>query len=202
MSTTIYLALNSVSFCNHYLNMNLKDEPLMDEITFMKGWGYLVIIVSVYTLVFHSEKYDRKTMEPEHEVTSISEILKISINLILNKNMLLLVSLFIAERALCSVVGFVGQMYLLDEKEYSQENYSFITLLLFPLNILISLLSAKISHERPLMMYFWSTVARVVTELLLVNVLFYNYDEIMSYSPMLFDISLFWLMLVSEFCGT
>lgn len=77
LSTTGYLAFNSVTFCNSYIRPfyvspdELLDtegpysNPIVNEIEFMLGWGIITILVSLYTFLLHSEKDDR--IKPQNE---------------------------------------------------------------------------------------------------------------------------------------
>ena len=198
-STTLYLALNSTAFCNHYIFSTPQKDPLLNEANYLKTWSILIMFIAVYTLLMHSEHDDRIKVHEDDEVTSISEILKISVKLILNKNMLWMISFFCVEKMFSSFGHFVGRIYLLDELNYSQEKLSFLTLCFFPLNIIANLAVAKFGSERPLIFYYINQFLSLGASLLTINVVYANFDSLMEFSPFLLDCILFVLLLIIEF---
>lgn len=141
ISTTLYLFLNSVEFCNTYIYDSHQKEPLLNEVLYLKLWGYFVIVMSAYTLT-RSEKEDRRKSD-ELEISSFKHIAKVTYKLVTNKNMVLLFLFFVGERIFGSFFDFMGKVYLLDDLGYSQDKYSYITLILFPLEIALNLVIAK-----------------------------------------------------------
>jgi PAT family acetyl-CoA transporter-like MFS transporter 1 len=87
LASTVYFALNSLTFCNTYIRpiyvsqeslnsvdkLNPYQDPILDEVAFMKWWGLITIIVSIYTLLLHSEKDDRVKSTNE-EVTTLMDM--------------------------------------------------------------------------------------------------------------------------------
>ena len=157
------------------------------------------MVIALYTVLFHSEENDRNKVPENSEVTSLTKMLKISVGLMMNKNMILLVSFFVAERCFASISYFMGRLYLLDELNYSQEKLSFLTLILFPLNITVSLVVAKISNTRPLMFYYVCQFIQLAASLVIINVVYFNFADIQSSSPFLLDSLLFCFLFVMEF---
>jgi hypothetical protein len=127
-STTVYFALNSIDFCNKYIYSAPQSVPLLTEGAFFKIWSLWMLFMTVYTLLLHSERDDKIKVHESDEITSLKEIMKISVKLLLNKNMLLLFSFFCANNLLGSIAGLVGKIYLIDDLGYSQEKLSYLSL--------------------------------------------------------------------------
>lgn len=198
LSTTVYLAFNSIDFCNHYIYQTPQKVPVLDEVLYLKIWGYMVVVITAFTLT-RSEEQDRIIPHEEHEITSLIEITKISYKLATNKNMMWLTAFFICEKLVCSFSIFIAKIYLLDELNYSQEKFSFITLLLFPLNMFINVLIAKFSNERPLSFYYICKFIYLGVSLFVINITFYNYTSIETLSPALLDVMLFICFMMLDF---
>jgi hypothetical protein len=157
----MYFALNSITLCNSYIRpfyvepdiLNSTDAsnpfllPIMNEVIFMKGWGVIIIIVSLYVLVMHSEKNDR--VKPvSDEVASLSDMWKSLKGLLMNKNLHYLVITW-AGYKLFSCFDAVSTIYLLQEKNYDQMKYSFISAISFPIRIILSFMVSKKVYENP-----------------------------------------------------
>mmetsp|Transcript_683 Transcript_683/g.795 ORF Transcript_683/g.795 Transcript_683/m.795 type:complete len:376 (+) Transcript_683:313-1440(+) len=215
LSTTIYFALNSVDFCNKFIRPmytspdDLSDIskgpyslPLLDETSFMKGWGIITILISIYTLILHDEKEDR--VQPEVENSSIMDIFKLTVRLIYNKNMLYFM-LFLCSYKLFSSFSITSSIYLLDEKMYPQMNYSILTGIIFPFEILISSYCSKWIYQNPFKVIYYIQIGGVFMNIIYINIFLANYDAIHQYSQGSIDILsilLFILLLFSTLIGT
>ena len=85
ISTTVYMSLNSVDFCNNWIYSEYKSAPLLDQSTYLKLWAYYVLGVSLYTVMFMSEKGDHSS--EDKTVTSLTEATKACWHLVKRKPM-------------------------------------------------------------------------------------------------------------------
>ena len=199
VSSTLFFSFNSLEFCNSYIYSTPQDAPVLDEYSFLRYLGYFVLAVSFYVLICHDEKNDRTKIHEDEEVTSIKQSLIISWKLAINKNMLIFIAFCIIARLFVSLGAFLGNVYLLDELKYSQEKFSYMQLLIFPINMIISTWSARFSTSKPLFMYYCCMLIICLLDLFRFNILFNNYSAITDYSPFLFDCLLFIVILTNEF---
>jgi hypothetical protein len=91
----------------------------------MQGWGIIILIVSLYVLLFHSEKDDRVPHEEPPE-SSLKGMFKIVKGLLFQINILKLILFFVSFKCLTMFSG-LSSVYLLDEMKYDQMRYSFLT---------------------------------------------------------------------------
>ena len=85
---------------------------------------------------------------------------------------------------------------MLDDLHYQQEKLSFISLINFPIGIVTSILIGKYIYDKPCKQYYQNCIFVTVSEIICVNVLFYNYEALKG--P-IFDTSLLVLTLISGF---
>jgi hypothetical protein len=168
----------------------------MNEVIFMKGWGVIIIIVSLYVLLMHSEKNDR--VKPiSDEVASLSDMWKSLKGLLMNKNLHYLVITW-AGYKLFSCFDAVSTIYLLQEKNYDQMKYSFISAISFPIRIILSFMVSKKVYDNPFKFLYYCQFCCIPLSLIYINLVLFYYDDLMAYNPMLFDICLLLTTLVSS----
>ncbi|CAI2367837.1 unnamed protein product [Moneuplotes crassus] len=207
ISTTVYLAFNSTSFCNSYirpwyvepellsLEEGLYSQPILNETNFMYGWGIFTLLASLYILAFHNEKDDRVKSENK-QTLSVYETFKLAIKLIVNKNMLYLIFFWVVTKLFLEFSN-ASNLYLLEEKRYDQAKYSMISGISFPVRIITFALVTKKVYDNPFKAGYFILFAKVIIDLLSVNLLLWNYDAIQEYDSRIFDISLV-LVTISE----
>jgi MFS transporter, PAT family, solute carrier family 33 (acetyl-CoA transportor), member 1 len=215
ISTTMYFALNSIELCNSYIRpfyvdpeiLNSTDEtnpyliPIMNEVIFMKGWGVLIIIVSIYVLLMHSEEDDRIISSNSDDNSSMRDTYKTLKGLLMNSNLHYLI-IFWAGFSFFNCFGAVTTIYLLQEKNYDQMKYSFLSAISFPIEIILSFVISKKVYENPFKFLYYCQFFGIPISFIYINMLLYYYDELVAYDPMLFDFCLLLLTLVSTLVCT
>eukprot|EP00210_Caulerpa_lentillifera_P004142 g3948.t1 len=58
LSFTVFLALNDASFCNAYIRSEPQETGLVTLASYMKLWGAIYAVVTVYIALFKTEKLD------------------------------------------------------------------------------------------------------------------------------------------------
>ena len=56
MSSSIFVALNSIDFCNLYIYSTPSDVALLTIPDFLRYWALLVVIVTAYLAIFVAEE--------------------------------------------------------------------------------------------------------------------------------------------------
>jgi PAT family acetyl-CoA transporter-like MFS transporter 1 len=72
ISTTVFIALNSVEFCNKFIFSVAQTDPLLSISTFIWWWAMGQMIVTIYILLFVTEKHGQGEEDEEIEI-SISQ---------------------------------------------------------------------------------------------------------------------------------
>ena len=184
LSSTIYFALSSIEFWNSYIFAISHELPILDEVSFFKWWCIYVLLVSIITLIFGNEKYDRITVNDSEQ--TFSKVIKSTIKFAQSKQVIS-VWLFIIVIDLFSYVNqFVGKIFLIDELKYSQSKYSLITLLSFPFSILASILVSKYSSKQYLSTYVFLMIIQCINDLFIVNIVYYFEFEGLKFERMVF----------------
>lgn len=192
-STTIFFAFSSVEFCKSYLYPEGQDlPPVVDEYSFMRYWSIFIFIIWAYTVLFNSEENDRIKWS-DREIGIFEAVLRI-FDLLKSKKILMLIALFVVVWALSNVNTLVGTIYLLEDLKYSQSKYSFVTLLVFPINIFLSIIIMKFWNSKILNTFMGVVILRAVNDLVIVNILFY-----FTLNEYLFDFMIFITLTISNF---
>ena len=69
ISTTVFIAFNSVEFCNKYVFSEHRTEPLLSIATFIWWWASGQAIITIYILLFVTEKEAENDEEEELEIS-------------------------------------------------------------------------------------------------------------------------------------
>jgi len=77
-------------------------------------------------------------------------------------------------------------VYLFNELHYSQEKYSALTMVGFPISLLGAFISSRYFSKNYIKTIFWFLVIEILIDLFTINVLFY-----FSFSELTFDVLLF-----------
>ena len=127
LSTSMFIALHSVDFCNTYLYSTPQTEPFLPLPTFIKVWSYFQLIVTILIAFFVSEKHQDRTLEAQEEHHySLSQVFIILKDVLKNPNL----QLFFVFR--CLMVGTLmlnsnlGQVYLTNDLKFPAEKLSLI----------------------------------------------------------------------------
>ena len=175
-------------------------KPLMDECSFMKGWGIITILISIYTLLLHSEEDDR--VKPNEEnLLSLKESFKVAFNLIWNKNLFLYFFFTVCWKAFTSFSN-VSSIYLLDEQKYDQMKYSIMNGLIFPIGIYVNIYFSKIVYQNPFRMSYKTQFTRLIVDIIFVNIFLANYTALNNFSETIFDVLLFIMLLAKTSIDT
>lgn len=68
LSTTVFIALNSVDFCNSWIYKTNQTEPLLSIQSFIFFWASIQMLITFYILFFVPEKSKtRKTSDSDVE---------------------------------------------------------------------------------------------------------------------------------------
>ena len=84
--------------------------------------------------------------------------------------------------------------YLLEDLKYSQSKYSIVTLFVFPINVVLSIIIMKIASQKVLNTFMGITIVRAVNDLVFVNILLY-----FAFDGFIFDILIFITLTISNF---
>jgi MFS transporter, PAT family, solute carrier family 33 (acetyl-CoA transportor), member 1 len=177
-------------------------DPIVNEVNFMKIWGVMIVLIAFYVAFFQSEKYDRIQIEEQDQIRSLGKMLHIVKNFVINKNMLLLNFLWLSIAMFGSFTFWIGNVYLLDEMKYSQAKYAFICFLIFPWDVLFSLLFSEKIFEKSFQVYYVISYFNQILSLVFTNIVLYYFNDILNYSESVLDISLFLLLLLRSLVHT
>ena len=67
LSTTVFVALNSIEFCNKYLFAEERTEPLLSISTFIWWWAGFQFVITLYILFFVTESENSSGGEDEED---------------------------------------------------------------------------------------------------------------------------------------
>lgn len=145
-SFTIFLALNSPSFCNsfirQYLGLPNLDVGIVSLGSYMRFWGIIMIAFTVFLLIFKQEK-------PYNQSSSIKSVYLDMWKVICLPSMRNLVFVL-----LTSKLGFIATDNVtnlqLTSKGYPQEMMALSVLIAFPFEIIFPIIISSISQRAPL----------------------------------------------------
>jgi hypothetical protein len=80
--------------------------------------------------------------------------------------------------------------------------YSMMTAVTFPMQIVLTFLISKKVYDDPFKYLYYSQFFKILISLLYVNLLLYNYDQVMAYGSWVFDISLFIVIFIQTLANT
>eukprot|EP01124_Arcella_intermedia_P021929 TRINITY_DN3159_c0_g1_i1.p1 TRINITY_DN3159_c0_g1~~TRINITY_DN3159_c0_g1_i1.p1 ORF type:complete len:525 (+),score=95.89 TRINITY_DN3159_c0_g1_i1:88-1575(+) len=160
LSGTIFLALNSVEFCNQYLRSVPDVEPLIKIGNYLWFWGVVYIIISVL-LIWKEEKF---VGSPEHKEISVKEVYIEILQLIKLENMKLLLPVLLLWK--------IGTMTLqplfkirLASNSFPQHLFAIGSGINFPIQLITSLLVSSSLHK-PLDMWLIGYIIQIVLSLI------------------------------------
>jgi hypothetical protein len=81
----------------------------------------------------------------------------------------------------CSFSSLMGTTYLLDTIGYEQEKLSLIEMINFPIGIVASIFIGKFIYERPLKRFLISCIFVTFSDIICVNLLYYNYETLKGF---------------------
>jgi len=155
-SSSIFLALNSVDFCNNYLRWHAASEPLLSLSHYFWFWGWLFVLFTVYLCVAFKEP------APPAAPLGALAVYRQALQVIQLKPVqrLAFVLLFVK---LGLIVFDAATLLILLDKGFGTSNVALFAIIDFPLQILIALFAARYSSgDRPLSPYRVAFVARIV----------------------------------------
>lgn len=89
---------------------------------------------------------------------------------------MLWLSLFLITYRLGSFVPeLVGTLYLLNDLKYPRHYFSALEAMVFPLEIILTVIGSKVAKGRGLSFIFWLVTLKIPIDLFIVNVFFPNY---------------------------
>lgn len=126
-------------------------------------------------MIFENEKYDQNATNHHEEVTSVKEVVKIIFELVKKPNMIKLIGFFFVTRLGFFVTEYLQKLWLLDDMGFSRSKFAMFDMILLPIEILGSMWIASIFKQNPMNLYKYCLYAKVAADLLIVNVIYYNY---------------------------
>ena len=172
ISTTVFIALSSVEFCNKYIYRNTQTEPILNEINYMQGWAIIFLCMAIYILLFSTESNDRVKIE-DHETPSIQSWYEVVLSLIKNKQMQKVFLIILSFRLFSSVNEYVGKIHLIDDLGYSQSNFSIILMITFPLSIIVTTFMTVLSNSKMLYVLAILTILKLINDIFTINIVYY-----------------------------
>ena len=171
LSFTVFLAFASPEFANKYFRSVPSDEGLISLGGYLKFWGWMYLLITVWLAKFKKEE---KTRTDDGGVMQVYQTIWSIIKL--PRMLLLLARLMVDVRTLMIVLlmskfGFqaneaVTNLKLL-EKGFSKEDLALTVLIDFPFSILFGYYAAKWSSgPTPLMPWMLAFVGRLLAALL------------------------------------
>ncbi len=147
VSFTVFLGLNSTTFCNQYLRSLPADYPLLDLASFMRGWGIFSLCATIAIAAFKKEE----PFTPSWAPTSIASAYGTIATILALPNVRQLSMVLLLAR-----IGFVGLDSIaplkLLEKGFPQADLALTVLIDFPVQITFGFLAARWTQRlRPLL---------------------------------------------------
>ena len=192
LSTTLFIAFSSVEFWNNYIYSVPQEIPLMDQRSFFNYWSMFIFIIWIYTILFSNEKYDR--IKYDDKEVSIGSVLKLVFKFAKSEQMIKLLILFVGVRMFSSVNNYVGGMYLFENLKYSKTKYSIISLIVFPVNTITSIIIIKYASSKILNTFLKIVVLKIINDIIVVNVIFY-----LAFNELTLDCMIFFTSAVTDF---
>mmetsp|Transcript_9132 Transcript_9132/g.25671 ORF Transcript_9132/g.25671 Transcript_9132/m.25671 type:complete len:478 (+) Transcript_9132:57-1490(+) len=165
ISTTIFIALNTVEFCNKWIYAagDARAEPLVTIPSFILCWGVSQFLVTVYILLVVPEKVkyapdggapgEGDAGEDDDEITiKPSQILGITWDILKNRNFIYFMVFLTLTFAANSIENNLSQVYLTSDLKFSKESLVSIKIVSVPLNFVATFISSSLSRERPFAM--------------------------------------------------
>ncbi|TNV84327.1 hypothetical protein FGO68_gene12155 [Halteria grandinella] len=151
ISTSMFIALHSVEFCNNYVYTLPGDEPVLTLKTFMMVWSNVQLAVTLYIMVFVSEASPHQSVKQEEksEEYGLKQVFMILGDVAKNRN----IQTYFVFR--CLLIGTMvinynlGSVYLTNDLKFPAEKLSVIQVALAPVEILSSFISGYLSSAKP-----------------------------------------------------
>jgi len=176
--------------------------PMVDEVSFLRFWGYFIILVALYVMFFQSEEHDRVKVKEKDQIRSVKILFKAIKGFVFNKNMLLINIFWLSTLVFSTFTLRIGTVYLLEELNYSQSKYSVISFLTFVLEILLSFCFSNLIYKYPFKVLYIGAFLTQLFDFIFTNVILYNFNEIQSYGTTTLDLCLFTSMLMNSLITT
>ncbi|EJT48002.1 hypothetical protein A1Q1_03040 [Trichosporon asahii var. asahii CBS 2479] len=141
LAFTVFLALNSVDFANRYFRSVPADVPLVTLGPYMKFWGLIYLVVTVWLVFFKTEDPVSAT-DPDLDVKKVYRVMWSIVSL---KNIQSFLFILLIAKFGFQVNESVTQLKLL-EKGLSREDLAVASLLDFPAQMIVGWLAAKWSR--------------------------------------------------------
>ena len=164
VSTTGFIALNSVDFCNNWLRITPSDKPIWTIDSFIMGWAVFQAAVTIYIWQFVPEKAqdkDEEDSEEEELTIYMSQVPGILFDVLKNRNTLLFMGFLFLTEASYVINQNMSSVYLTSELGFSKERLSFINLALGPCEMITTLLSSYLASERPFHVLYKITMFQI-----------------------------------------
>ena len=159
ISTTVFIALNSVEFCNKYIYESEQSEPLVSISSFIWWWSSFQLLTTLYILVFVRETEQSSSPDEEELEIGFSMAPSIFIDILKKREIQVF---FLFQLITCSantINNTMAQVYLTDELKFPIGSLSQLKLVSTPANLLCSILSGYLTSLRPFRCMFMCTFA-------------------------------------------
>ena len=100
--------------------------------------------------------------------------------------------LFIGVRLFSNVNNYVGNLYLFENLKYSRTKYSIISLIMFPVNTITSIIIVKYASSKILNTFIRIVILKLINDFVVVNIIFY-----FAFNELTFD----WMILFTTAIG-
>ncbi|XP_011270603.1 hypothetical protein CAOG_08932 [Capsaspora owczarzaki ATCC 30864] len=147
ISFTVFLAFNSVDFCNSYFRSQPQDWPIIQLGPFMMFWGVMYATVTGYLVLVYQEP---PMPASTHEQMSISFVYMQLLSIVRSKQMRVLISVLLVQK-----IGFLASdvvsMLKLVEKGFDKTDLGLVALIDFPCQLILGIYVARwTSGSQPL----------------------------------------------------
>ena len=162
MSYTVFLALNSQSFCNTYLRDVPGEGGMVSLQAYMSFWGAVMIIVTVL-IYFLKHEPEEDGLEHLSIASTYNQILQI----ISLRPMRWLIAVLLTTRLAFSTAD-AATVLKLAEKGFPRETMAFMVLLSFPFDVAIPIFIARwtrVHHIKPMSIYMGAYPVRMLLTL-------------------------------------
>lgn len=185
--SSLFIQLNSVKFCNHYLYSEPQTEPMLRLSEFFYLCTLIILLITIYVHFFVEEKRSRSE---EYEKLKLLDVVKSLKGFFQNKNLRFLIFVLLFWRLGFAGVGATSTVRLI-QQGFEKETFTNIFTMTMPMSFLISLLIGKYlkknSEMKAFTIFFLLKFLENIGSYFLVN----------SYSNMGSDVFLFLLIVLT-----
>lgn len=194
---TIFLALSSPEFCNHYLRREARPEGILEIAPFLKFWGVISLLATLFVILF---KREAKRLS-EHVPRSLTGAYTTILRILRLPNVRSLALILIFSRIGFTALDAIVPLKLI-EKGYPREKIALTVLIDFPCQLAVGFFAPYLAQQgRPLWGWHRGIILKLVIATISMLVL-WNYPAGQANVSTLYFLLILLMTMLSSLAST